>query len=242
MKTKSILILILVFNMRILFAQDNCIPLIGSKALSFTTETTEGVLNFPEDFGDSWKILFSHPRNFTPVCTHEVLHLALIQDQLEELNVKIAILSTDTQEMHFKWKRAMEEILSKRAVPVKIKFPFIDDAKAKVARMYGMIPENAPDTRAVRGVFIISPDNIIQAVTFYPYSVGRSVEEMVRSIQALQVVSETNYYTPTNWQPFNDLLVPRYPYTQEELIKNPELLNEYYQIGTWLWYKRNRKP
>jgi peroxiredoxin 2/4 len=241
MKLRVCTLIVLFLAMSSLYAQpkgQKSIPMIGSLAPSFTAETTDGILNFPGDYGKSWKILFSHPKDFTPVCTHEILHLALIQDQLKNLDVKVVILSTDTKETHQDWKESMEEILSKRAVPVKIEFPFIDDPKAEIANLYGMIHEGISPYNTIRGLFIIDPDNIIQTVVFYPPSVGRSLEEMVRKVQALQTVRASGLYTPANWQPYNDLLVPHYRYNEEELKNNPELMNDYYQIGSYLWYKK----
>jgi len=241
MKAKVIISIILFLTVSSLYAQrgkQNSIPMIGSQAPPFTAETTNGELNFPEDFGDSWKILFSHPKDFTPVCTHEILHLALIQDELEELDVKVAVLSVDNKEHHQQWKESMEEILSKRAFPVKIKFPFIDDQDGKVARLYGMIHDDISHDKTIRGVFIIGPENNIESISFYPLAVGRSLEEMIRTVQALQTVKASKLFTPANWQPYNDLLVPYYPYTEEEMIENPELLNQYYKIGSFLWYKK----
>jgi peroxiredoxin 2/4 len=242
MKAKLIFLITFFAFSGILNAQTDkksSIPLIGSKAPSFTFETTNGTLKFPEDFGDKWKIIFSHPKAFTPVCTHEILHLALLQDELKELGVEVAILSTDTKENHEQWRISMEEILSKRAVPVKIEIPFVSDPQARIARLYGMLHEEASDTRTVRGVFIISPDNIIESISFYPLSVGRSLEEMIRTVQALKTVRESKLFTPANWEPYNDLLVPYYPYSEKEMIDNPELLNEYYKIGSYLWYKKS---
>lgn len=244
MKTKVILSVILFAATSTLYAQRGAqknIPMIGSEAPSFTAETTNGTLNFPADFGDSWKILFSHPKDFTPVCTHEILHLALIQDELKDLDVEVAVLSVDTKERHQQWKESMEEILSKRAFPVKIEFPFIGDPDGKVARLYGMIHDDISHDKTIRGVFIIGPENKIESLYFYPLSVGRSLEEMIRTVQALQTVKASKLFTPANWQPFNDLLVPNYPYTVDELIEDPTLLNEYYKIGSYLWYKKISK-
>ena len=241
MKLRVCTLIVLFATMSSIYAQpkgQKSIPMIGSVAPSFTAETTEGVLNFPEDYGKSWKILFSHPKAFTPVCTHEILHMALIQDQFKDLDVKVVILSTDTKETHQQWKESMEEILSKRAVPVKIGFPFVDDRDAEIANLYGMIHDEVSPYYTIRGLFIIDPDNIIQTVVFYPISVGRNTEEIVRKVQALQTVRSSGYYTPANWKPFNDLLIPQYRYTEEELRNKPELLNDYYQIGSYLWYKK----
>jgi len=244
MKKTAIFLLITLFTVSILYAQDEkktTIPLIGSEAPSFTAETTNGNLNFPRDFGKKWKVLFSHPRDFTPVCTSEILELAKMQNQLNELGIEIAILSTDNKELHQLWKESMEEVLSNEPVPVKIKFPFIDDAKAEISKLYGMLHAPVSTTRDVRGVFIINPDNIVEATYFYPMSIGRNLDELVRTVQALQTSHASNLFTPVNWKPGKDLLVPHFPYTKEELAENKDLVNEFYNVGSFLWYKKSLK-
>ncbi len=244
MKKTVILLLISFFTVSILYSQNEkrtTIPLIGSEAPSFTAETTNGNLNFPRDFGKKWKVLFSHPRDFTPVCTSEILELAKMQKQLNELGIEVAILSTDNVKLHELWKKSMEEILSNEPVPVKIKFPFIDDAKAEVSKLYGMIHAPASSTRDVRGVFVISPDNIVEATYFYPMSIGRNLDELVRTVQALQTTHASNLLTPANWIPGKDLLVSHFPYTKEELAENKDLVNEFYNVGSFLWYKKGLK-
>lgn len=214
------------------------IPLIGSPAPSFTAETTDGTINFPEDFGKSWKILFSHPGDFTPVCTHEILHLAKMQESFKALDVKIAIVSTDTREAHLYWKLSMEEIMNKGKEPVIIRFPFIDDSKSVISRLYGMLHEPVSTTRDVRGVFVIGPENRVEATFFYPMAVGRNMNEILRTVQALQTSKTSKLCTPTNWNPGDDLLVPYYPYTDRELTENPALQREFYNVGSFLWYKK----
>ncbi len=244
MKTRIFLSLILWVSVSALFAQESeqkLIPLIGSEAPSFTAETTNGTLHFPDDFGSQWKVLFSHPRDFTPVCTDELLHLSQMQDTFEELGVRIAVLSTDTKEMHRMWKGSMEEVMARGGVIKKINFPIIDDARAEISGLYGMLHEPASTTRDVRGVFIINPENRVEATFFYPMSIGRNLEEIVRTIQALQIAKATDFYTPANWKPGRDLLVPYHPYTRKELDENPELVNEFYNIGSFLWYKKSIK-
>jgi peroxiredoxin 2/4 len=246
MKTKAIFGLLMLLFTSATFAQEkgnSGIPLIGSAAPAFTAETTNGTLNFPGDFGYSWKILFSHPQDFTPVCTTEIMELAKLQDKLQSFDVKIAIISTDTKERHLLWKKSIEEMLSTDSQPVEIKFPLIDDSKTEVSQLYGMIHAPASTTKDVRGVFIINPDNIVKCIFFYPSSVGRNMDEIVRSVEALQTAQATRLFTPANWEPGNDLLVPvlYYPYTEEDLAKNPEIKNQYYKEGSFIWFKKNRK-
>ena len=160
------------------------IPLIGESAPSFTAESTNGLINFPDDYGRKWKILFSHPQDFTPVCSSEILELAYLQDEFDKLGVKIAVVSTDPVSMHEQWKKAMETINFNNRGTVKINFPIIDDENVAISKAYGMIHPETNSTRSVRGVFIIDPKNIIQALYFYPMNVGRSTDELLRMISA----------------------------------------------------------
>ena len=214
------------------------IPLIGSSAPSFTAETTNGTLHFPEDFGNNWKILFSHPQDFTPVCTSEIIELTRKLDRFDALGIKIAVISTDTKERHLLWKNSIEEILRNGKQPSDIRFPLIDDSKIKISRLYGMLHHPASTTKDVRGVYYISPDNLVAAVFFYPSTVGRNMEEILRTAQALQEVQETKCYTPVNWQPGDDLLVPYYPYDTQKAADISRETDEYYHIGTSLWFKK----
>jgi peroxiredoxin 2/4 len=246
MRTKVILSFALLLLTCVTFAQGNSkfgIPLIGSAAPAFKAETTNGTLNFPGDFGYSWKILFSHPQDFTPVCTTEITELARLQERLASYDVKVAIISTDTKERHLLWKKSIEETLASKGQPTEIKFPLIDDSNVEVSKLYGMIHEPVSTTKDVRGVFIISPDNVIKCIFFYPTSVGRNMEEIVRSVQALQTVQASRLSTPVNWVSGGDLLVPvmYYPYTEADLASNPEIKKEFYQEGVLIWYKKNRK-
>ena len=239
MKTKILLSALFFMTFSTLFSQ-NTIPLIGSKAPTFTSETTKGTLKFPDDFGQKWKILFSHPGDFTPVCTSEILHLALMQEKFRQINVEVAVLSTDSKKIHLLWKNSMEEVLRKGQSPVKIDFPLIADERAEVSKLYGMLHQPVSTTKYVRGVFIVNPDNIIEATYFYPMNIGRNMEEILRTVQALQTSQASNLFTPANWTPGGDLLVPHFPYTREELAEEPEKFNEFYNIGSMLWYKKGK--
>lgn len=244
MRTKVLLFSFFTFWAHVLVAQEQSrsgIPLIGSVAPSFTAETSSGILNFPGDFGKSWKILFSHPRDFTPVCTTEIMELSRLQKHLEALDVKFAVLSADSKYRHLLWIKSINEELSVEKLPTQIHFPMIADSLARVSSLYGMI-HSVSSTKTVRGVFIVDPDNIIQAIMFYPMSVGRNMDEIVRTVEALQTVSETSLSTPVNWKPGNDLVVPRYPYSPDDVENSPALNEDFYRKGAFLWYKKVSKP
>jgi len=218
------------------------IPMIGDEAPSFTAETTSGTLNFPDDYGRKWKIIFSHPRDFTPVCSSEILTLAHMQDEFDNLNVKLVIVSTDTLAKHFMWKKALEETAYKGKDPVKINFPLVDDNQLIVSKEYGMLHLPASTTKDVRGVFIINPQNKIEAIYFYPMNIGRNMEEIKRTVIALQTAGkgQDRVLTPANWQLGDDVLVPQFPYTEKELKANPELKNSYYNVGSFMWFKKGQ--
>ncbi len=212
------------------------IPLLGETAPSFTAESTEGTLNFPTDYGRSWKVLFSHPQDFTPVCTSEILELANLQEKFKDFNVKLAVISTDPLDMHHQWKKAMEEIEYKDRSGVKIKFPIIDDDKLAISMKYGMIHAPTNTTKDVRGVFIIDPDDVIRAIYFYPTQVGRSTDELLRTLTALQTTYKKDLMTPADWRAGDDVLVPFLPKVDPA---QPEVVPEgYYKLAWFMWYKK----
>ncbi len=215
------------------------IPLIGESAPSFTAESTNGTINFPSDFGRKWKILLSHPQDFTPVCTTEILELAYLQEEFEKNGVKIAVISTDPVDIHVQWKKAMENLNLNNRGTVEIKFPLIDDENIAISKQYGMIHSASNSTKTVRGVFVIDPNNIIQAVYFYPMQVGRSTDELLRVVAALKLTSDNKVLTPANWKAGNDLLVPIPANTVDGAKESvPE---GYYSPAWYLMYKRANK-
>ncbi|WP_340113572.1 peroxiredoxin [Maribellus mangrovi] len=236
---------ILIFSILLIsissWSEKNKFPLIGDKAPSFTETSTNGILKFPEDFGESWKILFSHPLDFTSVCTSELCGLARNQDKLDSMGVKVAVVSIDEIERHLLWKEFMERVLHDENQAIKIKYPIVADLSGQVSKKYGMLHHATEDKRDVRGVFIIDPDNIIQAISFYPQNVGRNMDEILRMIAALQLTQQENVGTPFSWQPGDDVLVPHKPYTSDELEQNPELKDKYYNKGEFMWFKRMNK-
>ena len=215
---------------------DRRIPLIGEIAPSFTAESTNGTINFPDDFGTKWKILFSHPADYTPVCSTEILQLAEMQDEFDKLGVDIIVVSTDQLETHVQWKKSMEALKLNNEEPVKIKFPLVDDDKRIVANKYGMIHPASNNTRDVRGVFIIDPGNIIRAIYFYPSNVGRNTDELLRTVTALKTAESNDVLMPVNWRAGDDVLVRVPPKTDATGKLNvPE---GYYSPVWYLWFKK----
>lgn len=241
MKTNALFLLLFFFVTGIAYAQSNQIPLIGSKAPVFTAQTTNGELTFPSDFGESWKILFSHPKDFTPVCSSELLELAYMQKELDLLNVKFAIISTDDLSQHNMWKAHLEELDYKGRGKQTIQFPIIDDSSKKVSITYGMLHAPTSTSRDIRGVYIIDPQNTVRSINFYPVEIGRNITEIERTILALQAAEKTKLLTPANWTTGDDMMVPHFPYTQKDLANNPDLKNDYYNVGDRMWFKKVSK-
>ena len=184
-------------------------PLIGDKAPSFKAKTTQGDINFPEDYEGKWVILFSHPADFTPVCTTEFMTFASMADEFKTLNTELIGLSVDGLYSHIAWLRTIKDRIEFKGMKdVEVKFPLIEDIKMDVAKKYGMIQPGSSDTQAVRAVFIIDPNAIVRTVLYYPSSTGRNFEEIKRIILALQKADAEGIATPANWQPGDDVIIP----------------------------------
>ena len=219
----------------ITYAQQNTrVPVLGEKAPSFSVQTTNGNINFPKDFGRSWKVLFSHPADFTPVCSSEILELAHMEEEFNKLNAKFLVLSVDSLDRHHDWKKALEEIDYLGRGTVKINVPLATDSQYKVSRQYGMIHNASSDKRTVRGVFIIDPDNVIQSIVYYPMTVGRSMDEIKRSLLALQTVANNDISTPANWQPGEDVFIHFKP-SAEDLKKKDHGI---YELAWFMVYQK----
>ncbi|MFW9997997.1 MAG: peroxiredoxin [Candidatus Odinarchaeota archaeon] len=185
------------------------IPLIGEAAPSFKAETTQGAINFPADFKGKWVILFSHPADFTPVCTTEFMTFAEMMPEFEALNFKLVGLSIDSIYGHIAWLRTIKEKLEYRGMKgMEITFPVIADIKMEAARKYGMVQPSESDNKAVRAVFFIDPESKIRAIIYYPLSNGRNIEEIKRLLTAMQTSDAHQVATPADWQPGNDVIVP----------------------------------
>jgi len=185
------------------------LPLIGEKAPSFKAETTQGPISFPEDFAGKWVIFFSHPADFTPVCTTEFMTFASMQPEFEKLNCKLLGLSIDSTYSHIAWLRTIKEKIEFRGMKnVEVTFPVISDLTMEVSKAFGMLQPAASTTQAVRAVFIIDTGGIIRAILYYPLSNGRNMEEIKRMIIAMQLADKHKIATPANWQPGEDVIVP----------------------------------
>ncbi len=239
---KIFLVVVLMLAVTMLWSQEKKedrnfrIPLIGEVAPSFTAESTAGTINFPMDYGRNWKILFSHPQDFTPVCSSEILELANLQDEFDKLGTKLVVVSTDPLTTHRDWKKALESLEYKGRTPAKIKFPIVDDEKLTVSKMYGMIHAPSNTTRDVRGVFIVDPDNVVNAIYFYPVNVGRSTEELIRTLTALQTAKKNNVLTPSDWQAGNDVLIPYMPKADNK--KSVDAISGIYKVAWFMTYKK----
>jgi len=184
-------------------------PRIGDNAPEFRAETTQGVINFPGDYTGSWVILFSHPADFTPVCTSEFMTFASMEGRFAEANTKLVGLSVDGLYSHIAWLRTIKEKIEYKGMKdVEVRFPLIEDITMEVSKKYGMIQPGESSTKAVRAVFIIDPKGIIRTIIYYPLSLGRNFEELYRAVIALQTADAFSIATPADWQPGDDVIVP----------------------------------
>lgn len=180
---------------------------IGDKAPAFEAETTIGEISFPEDYRGRWVILFSHPSDFTPVCTTEFIFFAEMVQEFEALNTTLIGLSVDSLSSHLAWLYSIEEQISfQGATKTKVRFPLIADSAGEIAKKYGMIHPGFSDTKAVRGTFFIDPNGVIRSVLFYPASTGRNFDEMKRILISLQLADKLSVSTPANWLPGDEVV------------------------------------
>ncbi len=184
-------------------------PLIGDDAPEFTAVTTQGIINFPADYKGKWVILFSHPADFTPVCTSEFMTFARMAPEFKELNTELIGLSVDSLYAHIAWLRTIQEKIEWNGMKgMEVKFPLIEDISMEVANKFGMIQPNQSSTQAVRAVFIMDPEAKIRTILYYPLSTGRNMDEIKRIILALQKADAESVATPADWRPGQDLIVP----------------------------------
>jgi thioredoxin-dependent peroxiredoxin len=195
---------------------------INSDAPNFTAETTQGKITFHDWIGNSWAILFSHPKDFTPVCTTELGYMAKLKPEFEKRNTKIIGLSVDPIENHHKWAKDIEETQGHA-----VTYPMIGDLNLQVAKLYDMLPEEAEgaaatrtaaDNATVRTVFIIGPDKKIKAMLMYPMSTGRNFDEVLRLLDSCQLTTKHTVATPVNWRPGEDVIIP--PSISDEQAKS----------------------
>jgi thioredoxin-dependent peroxiredoxin len=175
---------------------------LGDTAPDFTADTTQGTISFHDWLGESWGVLFSHPRDFTPVCTTELGQVARIKPEFDKRNVKVIGLSVDPVESHHVWEA---DIAETQGEPVN--FPMIGDPERRVADLYDMVHPNANDTQTVRSVFVIGPDKKVKLTLTYPASTGRNFDEILRVIDSLQLTAQYKVATPANWNGGDDVII-----------------------------------
>jgi thioredoxin-dependent peroxiredoxin len=175
---------------------------LGDTAPNFTAETTEGTINFHEYLGDCWGVLFSHPADFTPVCTTELGAVAKLRDEFARRNTKVIAVSVDPLESHRRWATDIEEVTGTR-----LNFPLIADPELTVANLYGMMHPNAATTMTVRSVFIIGPDKKVKLTLTYPAATGRDFREILRVLHSLQLTAKHQVATPANWREGEDVII-----------------------------------
>src|SRR5690554_4856242 len=220
--------------------EDYKMPLIGDTAPSFEAVTTQGNIKFPEDYKGQWVILFSHPADFTPVCTTEFMTFAAMYDEFKALNTELIGLSIDSLYAHIAWLRKIQDIEWKDYKNLEVTFPLIEDIKMDVSRKYGMVQPNESTTQAVRAVFVIDPESKIRAIIYYPQSLGRNFDELKRIIQALQKADADNVATPADWRPGDDVIVPTAGScgTAKERMENQD--DETYCLDWFMCFKREK--
>lgn len=217
------------------------LPLIGDPAPAFEANTTNGPISFPADYKGKWVILFSHPADFTPVCTTEFMTFATMQKEFADLNTELVGLSIDSIHAHIAWIEKIKELEFNGMKNVEVNFPIIDDLSMNVAMRYGMIQPNQSETSAVRAVFIIDPKGIIRTILYYPQSTGRNFAELKRLIQALQKTDAEGVATPANWQPGDDAIIPPVKTTKlaREILKNGS--NDERRVEDWFMVFKKEK-
>ena len=202
---------------------------IGDEAPDFTAETTQGTIRFHEWIGDHWAVLFSHPKDFTPVCTTELGYVARLKPEFDKRNTRIIGLSVDPVSDHSRWAADIQETQGQA-----LNFPLIGDADLKVATLYDMIhpnaaassvpakPRTAVDNATVRSVFIVGPDKRIKAMLIYPMAAGRDFNEVIRLLDSLQLGAKENIATPVNWRPGDEVIIPTSVSDEDAKKKYPQ--------------------
>lgn len=190
---------------------------LGDTAPNFTADTTEGKIDFYEYLGDGWGVLFSHPADYTPVCTTELGKTALLKNEFEKRNVKVLAVSVDPLDKHFGWRGDINETQN-----CSVDFPLIADEDRKVAELYGMIHPNASATATVRSLFVIGPDKKVKLMITYPASTGRNFNEVLRVIDSLQLTANYSVATPADWKHGEDVIVVPAVSTEDAISKFPK--------------------
>lgn len=216
----------------------NQMPLIGDKAPEFIANTTNGKINFPADYSGKWVILFSHPADFTPVCTTEFMTFQSMINDFNKLNTDIIGLSVGTLTGHLAWIKAIKEIKYNDWSDMQITFPIIDDMNMEIAKKYGMIHDKESNNKTIRAVFIIDPMGIIRTILYYPLTIGRNFDEIKRTLIALQTTDAFQVSTPADWMPGDDVVVSA-PTTTDAM--NSRLKNNDKNLDVKAWFLTLKK-
>lgn len=216
-------------------------PLIGERAPEFVASTTHGEINFPKDFQGKWVVLFSHPADFTPVCTTEFMTFASMFDEFEKLNTQLIGLSIDSLFSHLAWVNAIKDYEWNGLKNLEIKFPVIDDISMNVAKKYGMLHAGS-NTSTIRAVFIIDPKGIMRAILYYPASMGRNFDEIKRMVIGLQKNDSDGVALPANWQPGDDVILPAPGTTDgiKERVKEAKDNKDFNQVDWYLTFRKDK--
>ena len=211
---------------------------LGQYAPTFKAIATTGPINFPDDFFSKWKILFSHPADFTPVCTTEIMALAEKQEDFRKLNTALVVISTDGLNSHIEWVKSIESISVERKKTIKINFPLVSDVSMEISKKYNLLRKDTILTKDMRAVIFIDPDNKIRAILNYPQNIGRNIDEVERILIALQTADNHEVLTPANWKPGGDVLLPS-PKTMEESENlKAKHKSDLYNFEWYLWFKK----
>jgi len=185
------------------------LPLIGERAPAFTADSTQGPVRFPDDYKGKWVVFFSHPADFTPVCTTEFMAFAAAAEDFRALNAELLGLSIDSTFSHIAWLRTIRERIEYKGMKrVEVTFPVISDLTMEVSKAFGMLQPSASTTQAVRAVFLIDPKAIVRAILYYPLSNGRNIDEILRLLIAMQTSDEYKVATPANWRVGEEVIIP----------------------------------
>jgi len=215
----------------------NPMPMIGDKAPDFKAITTMGKVNFPSDYKGSWVVLFSHPADFTPVCTTEFIGFAKLASEFEKMNTKLIGLSIDSLHSHLAWTKSIEDINLYGNGKVKVPFPIIADISMSVAKKYGML-QTVAKTQTVRAVFVIDPEGIIRTILYYPMSTGRNLPEILRIVKSLQLHDKENVSTPADWEEGRQVILGA-PLTLDEAKERMSSNDE--SLTVYDWYLTMKK-
>lgn len=246
--SKKILLLFLVklIFVSVLYAADdkeckNGIPCIGETAPEFTAVTTQGKINFPADYKGKWVILFSHPADFTPVCTTEIMTFGTMAKEFEDMNCKLIGLSVDGLSSHIAWLRTIKETIDYNGADgLEITFPLIADITMDVATKYNMLQQSESSTATVRSVFFIDPKGVVRTIFYYPLTLGRNFNEIKRVLIGLQTIDKFGVALPANWEPGDDVILPP-PSTCDAAKERVEEASKDSDMKCYDWFLTTKK-